>query len=114
MEIECFSFGDLLSEYSSLIKQCVLTFTPSWKNSDDKDLIESALQFYSDKMPQEIYLMIKNLGGGFIKYPNFDTAVSQADMYFPYYSTIDAINPKFRIECMIYNEMGELAWTNEL
>lgn len=114
MENECFTLAEALSEYAASIKQCLLVFTPSWKCSSDVDLINAAWDFYSDKMPLEIFVMLKNSDWGFIKYPNFDLAIAHADMYFPYYSTIKSINPKFHIDCMIYDEEGKLAWTNEL
>jgi hypothetical protein len=114
MELDCFTLAEAFSEYTASIKKCVLVFTPSWKYSTDIDLINAAWDYYSDKLPPEIFYTIKYSDWGFIKYPHFDAAVQDADMYFPYKSVIDSVNPKFHIDCMIYDEEGKLAWTNEL
>lgn len=114
METDVFTLAEALSEYAASIKQSLLVFTPTWKYSSDVDLINEAWDYYKDKMPLEIYMNIKNSDWGYIKYPNFDIALAHADMYFPYHSAIDSVNPKLRIDCMIYDEEGRLAWTNEL
>lgn len=114
MQNDCFTLAELLEEYTSSIKQCLLVFTPTWKYSNDVSIINGAWDFYKDKMPLEIYTMIKNSDWGFLKFPNFDLAIAHAEMYFPYRSQINAVNPKFMIDCMIYDEEGKLAWTNEL
>lgn len=114
MEPDTFTLAEALSEYAFSIKQCVVVFTPTWKYSNDVDLINAAWDFYSDKMPLEIFTRIKNSDWGFMKFPTFDMALAHARMYFPFYCEVDPINPKFRIDCMIYDEEGKLAWTNEL
>lgn len=114
MENEIFTLAEALSEYAASIKQCILVFTPTWKCSNDVELINAAWDYYSDKMPLDIHHSIKYSDWSFVKFPTFDMALSYARMYFPFYCEIDPINPKFRIDCMIYDEEGKLAWTNEL
>lgn len=113
MEIDCLRLFDVLEDYAKTIKQALLVFIPCWENESD-EVKQEIVDFYSDKMPPEIYMTFFSGQMRIIKYANFDLALLDATMYFPYVEAISDINPKYKIDCYIIDEDGKTCWQNDI
>ncbi len=109
MELDCLRLFDVLENYAKLINKALLIFIPSWENESD-EVKQEIVNFYQDKMPVEIVNSLVTGQMRIIEYPNFDTALFDANLYFPY---IDAVEEKYKIECHIIDELGKTCWSNK-
>lgn len=113
MEIDCLRLFEVLEDYAKVINKALLIIVPTWENASE-EMKEEAVNFYRDKMPVEITNCLVTGQMRIIKYNNFDLALIDANMYFPYVEAINDINPAYRIDCYIIDENGKTAWSNDL
>lgn len=112
MEIESLRLFDVLEKYAELNSKALLIYIPCWENESD-EMKQEIVDFYRDKMPEEIINSLPSGQMRIIEYPNFDIALLNANLYFPYVEAIEDINPKYRIDCYIVDEMGKTCWHNK-
>jgi hypothetical protein len=108
MELDCLRLFDVLEDYSKITKKALLVYIPTWENKSYED-IKEIVNFYENKMPEEIF---NTLGKGemrIIKYDNFELALNDAETYFPY---VGSVEEKYRIDCYIIDENGKTSWSN--
>jgi hypothetical protein len=110
MELDCLRLFDVLEDYSKITKKALLVYTPVWENKSSEEK-EEIINFYKDKMPEEIFNSLKTGEMRIIKYDNFDLALLDAEIYFPY---VNSVEEKYRITCYIIDENGRTSWSNTL
>jgi len=112
MELDCLRLSEILEDYSKVTGNVLLVFQPCWEDHTD-EMKQEAVDFYRDKMPEEIVNSLVTGQMRIIKYSSFDFAIENANAFFPNVDAIEAINPNYRIDCFIVDTQGGICWTNK-
>lgn len=109
MDLQILKLYDLISEYCITHSVSAVYFEVKTRTSEEQ---AEMLDFYSDKLPIEIYEALRIEDDNFIIFKNAQTALEYAESTFPYYADIEQIDPKYHIFSCVFDENGRFLWDN--